>query len=342
MEISDIRKALGLENLDPEDIDRIKLQLQQLNDTIRGGLRSANLAEYRNTYVINAQDSLDATYPMYVHFNIISEMTKIVSIKLSFWFLNFRAYSTAAKSGGGSTSGSGGGQTSSSVTTPSGGGATSGAMGSASGGGSTTPSGGGSTTPSGGGSTSGSGGQQTSSGLGALAAESVGIEGGTGYINAGLTGYALFDTASYNILYNHTHTVANHTHSTPAHIHTTPNHIHSTPDHTHPNHTHSTPDHTHPAHDHTVANHTHSTPDHTHDIAYGIHEEENSPTVMVYISRDNGLTYSLPIGSYTKDQETLDITRFIDKAGSKMIKFESNARARLSVQIEIKLDIKAR
>ena len=59
MEISDIRRELGLENLGPEDIDRIKLQLQTLNDTIQGGIRSANLKEYRNTYVINAQDSLD-------------------------------------------------------------------------------------------------------------------------------------------------------------------------------------------------------------------------------------------------------------------------------------------
>ena len=83
-------------NVTPEDISKIKLQLQKINDTIQGGLRSANLKEYRNTYVINAQDSLDDTYDMLTHFNIISEMTKIVSIKLSFWLLPFRAYSTAA------------------------------------------------------------------------------------------------------------------------------------------------------------------------------------------------------------------------------------------------------
>ncbi|GAI86793.1 unnamed protein product, partial [marine sediment metagenome] len=75
-------------------------------------------------------------------------------------------------------------------------------------------------------------------------------------------------------------------------------------------------------------------------------EEENSPTIVPSISRDNGLTYSLPIGSYTKDQENLDITRFIDTKGSKIIRFTStditNTRARLGVQIEIKLDIKAR
>ena len=103
-------------------------------------------------------------------------------------------------------------------------------------------------------------------------------------------------------------------------------------------HTHGIP------HTHNIE-HNHTVPAHSHDITYGIFEEETSPTIVPSISRDNGLTYSLPIGSYTKDQENLDITRFIDKAGSKMIKFTSTtlpSRARLSVQIEIKLDIKAR
>ncbi len=33
------------------------LLLQKQNDILAGGIRSANLKEYRNTYVINAQDS---------------------------------------------------------------------------------------------------------------------------------------------------------------------------------------------------------------------------------------------------------------------------------------------
>ena len=297
MEISDIRRALGLENIDLEDIDRIKLQLQQINDTISGGIRSANLKEYRNTYVINAQDSLDATYPMYVHFNIISEMTRIISIKLSFWFLNFRAYSTAASSGGAVTSASGGGETptSSSVSTPSGGGDTSGATGSASGGGSTSG--------------------VANASTGAIRVLSLQAS----------DGYYLINTYESSFVVDE-------------------NHNHTTPNHTHPNHTHSTPNHTHPAHSHTVtiAAHTHVGGAHTHGITYGIHEEENSPTVVPSISRDNGLTWSLPIGSYTKDQENLDVTRFIDTKGSKMIRFTSTTRARLSVQITIKLDIRAR
>ena len=372
MEISDIRRELGLENIDLEDIDRIKFQLQQINDTISGGLRSANFKVFPTAYVINAQDSLDETYPLYVHFFIIPEMVKIVSIKLSFWLLNFRAYSKGAKSGGGSTSGSGGGQTSSSVTTPSGGGSTSGATGSASGGGSTSGATG---SASGGGSTSGGGGGQTSSsvttpsGGGATSGNEQAHRHNIALGNA-ITGNIVYwtppdnstpgtfncsgggspDTSIPQAVHTHstpnhthpahTHTVANHTHTTPAHTH--PNHTHITPNHTHPNHTHSTPNHTHPAHSHTVSDHSHTTPNHTHDLTFGIFEEETSPTIVPSISRDNGRTYSLPLGSYTKDQETLDITRFIDTAGSKMIKFTSNARARLSVQVTIKLDVKAR
>ena len=353
MEISDIRRELGLENLGPEDIDRIKLQLQTLNDTIQGGIRSANLKEYRNTYVINAQDSLDGDLPMYMHFNIIPEMTKIVSIQLSFWFLNFRAYAKGAASGGGATSGSGGGQTSSSgggqttssggsstPTTSSGGGQTSSSV--------TTPSGGGSTSgatgsASGGGNTSG----VTSHGHSHIITLNNGAGGTTVKYSAGNFYCDLGGAGSVYVgaeTYDHTHSTPNHTH---------PNHTHSTPNHTHPAHSHTVANHTHTVnianhthtvanHTHTVANHTHSTPNHTHDITYGIFEEETSPTIMPYISRDNGLTYGLPLGSYSKDQENLDITRMIDTSGNKLIKFESNARTRISVQITIKLDISAR
>ena len=106
-------------DIDIKDIRNLKLLLQQNNDLLEGGLRSNNVMGFRNTYIINSSDSLDATYPLDVHFNIENEMTKIVSIKLSFWIMPFRAYETAAASGGG--------QTSSSVSTPSGGGDTSGA-----------------------------------------------------------------------------------------------------------------------------------------------------------------------------------------------------------------------
>lgn len=257
----------------------VKLQLMGIQDTLDGGIRSANIKEFRNTYVINAQDSLDATYPMYVHFNIIDEMVKVVSVKVDFWILNYRAYSKAGVATG-------------------------------------TPSGGGSTTESGGGSTSGSGGGQTSS-----------VESGTGSLNVcgapdptynsvtnvgdeNESGVLLSNFQSVTLpSQDHTHTVSNHTH-------TTPNHTHDTPDHTHP--------------------------DHTHTAVYGIFEEDTSPTIKFYVSETAGVTYSSVFGGYTTDKSALDITSLITTKGSKLIKFESDLRARLSIQVTIKLDIKAR
>ncbi|MBA7531864.1 hypothetical protein ES705_24088 [subsurface metagenome] len=370
-----------------ENETKRNLLLQRQNDILEGGIRSANLKEYRNTYVINAQDSLDSTYPMLVHFNIISGMVRIVSIKLSFWFLNFRSYSKAGAAAG---TPSGGGATSGSKTTPSGGGATSGGQGSASGGGATSGSGGGQTsssgggqttssktTPSGGGNTtgykgsasggadtSGAGGADTRSSAASLTADTTTQILGTvahdgGYLitsKVDHTSSGRYHTHTVSIL-NHYHTTPNHTH--PNHYHTTPdhthpshthtvanhthtvaNHTHTTPNHTHPNHYHTTPNHTHPSHTHTTPNHTH--PNHTHGAVYGIFEEGTSPTIVPSISRDNGKTYGLPMGSYSKSQENLDITALINNAGSKIIKFESDKRARISVQIEIKLDIRAR
>lgn len=86
--------------------------------------------ELRNTYVFSDQDSLDASYPFEMDFEIVSEMIEIQSVLLSFRIRNFRAYATGVPAGGGHTTPSGGGHT--------------------------TPSGGGHTTPSGGGHTSAS------------------------------------------------------------------------------------------------------------------------------------------------------------------------------------------
>jgi len=352
----DINSLLGLENIKPEDIGKIRLQLQEINDAIRGGLRSANLKEYRNTYVINAQDSLDASFPMYVHFNIIPEMVKIVSINISFWFQNFRAYATAASSGGAVSSASGGGET---PTSSSGGGETP----TSSSGGEVTSASGGGQTP-----TSSSGGAQTSSSGGAQTPTS---SSGGGQTSSAESGSAIFYTCGsiwdvtnvgdehksgkllVNLVelhipnQNHTHTVADHTHTVAV-----ANHTHTVADHTHTvtvaAHTHTGGAHTHTVttsnHTHTVtiAAHTHTGGAHTHGITYGIYEDSTSPTIMFYVSRDNGLTYSLPVGSYTADHENLDITSMIDTAGGKLIKFTSNARTRLSVQITISLNIKVR
>ena len=321
---------------------RRNLLLQQQNDILAGGIRSANLKEYRNTYVFNESDSLDADNPFLMDIEVISEMTKIVSIKLSFKIKNFRAYSTGASSGGGATSGSGGGQTSSAggAQTSSAGGAQT-----SSSGGAATPTSSSVSTPSGGGDTSGPTGASLLTGtdrgftfaaVATLAVQPAYTRSDIGQIFHEDGGGS--STKSVKRHY-HSHYVGDHTHTTPDHTH--PAHTHTV---TIGNHTHTVVDHTHTVvdHTHTVDNHTHTTPNHTHDITYGIHEEVTSPTIQVSISRDNGETYSLPLGSYTSDQGNLDITRFIDTVGEKVIKFTSDVRCRISARVLLKLDIKAR
>lgn len=326
-----------------------KFQLQEINNNLEGGLTSRNFVSFRNTYVVNAQDSLDDSYPMYVHFNIIDEMIKIVSVKVDFWILNYRAYSTAASSGGAVSSASGGGET---PTTEGGGVVTS-----ASGGEVTSASGGGSTptsssvsTPSGGSSTSGAGGYTTPS----SSVDSYGTV--TGYFisaapsysanigDANINGFVITQSIQYTLsTKNHTHTV------------TIPNHYHSTPNHTHPNHAHTVTiaahTHTGGAHTHTggshthtvtIAAHTHTGGAHAHDITYGIFEEETSPTIKFYVSENEGVSYSDVFGGYIIDKSGLDITSLLTKSGSKLIRFISDVRARLAVQIMVKLDISAR
>ncbi|GAG70585.1 unnamed protein product [marine sediment metagenome] len=147
-------------------------EIQALRDLIEGGLTHRNIKQYRNTYVINAQDSLDATYPMLVPFNVISEMTKMISVKVSFWILPFRAYC-----------------------------------------------------------------------------------------------------------------------------------------------------------------------DNSGDESFGIYEEDNSPSIKFSVSQDGGITYRNIIGTYSTNKLNIEITSLVNTIGAKILKFESTARARLMVQVEIKLDI---
>ena len=67
---------------------------RETRDTLESGIRSCNICEYRNTYVINVSESFDDSYPMYVNFNIMSDMSKIVSVLVSFWIQPYRAYPT--------------------------------------------------------------------------------------------------------------------------------------------------------------------------------------------------------------------------------------------------------
>ncbi|TET08520.1 MAG: hypothetical protein E3J83_03520 [Candidatus Atribacteria bacterium] len=288
-----------------EDLEIANLQLQAANDTLDGNITSKNMASFRNTYVINAQDSLDTTYPMYVYFNVLDETIKIVSVKVSYWIHKYRAYSKAGASGGGQTSSSGG---SSTPTTSSGGGQTT-----SSGGGQTTSSGG-AITPT----TSVSGGtiypvlstsvwQQ---------ADNVGDQNRQGLI-AGISGNVINLPGT-----SHTHTVSigNHTHTVSNHTHTVANHTHTV----------------------TIANHTHTVSNHTHTAVYGIFEEDTTPIITFSVSQDGGVGYGEEYGKVAIDRLLIDITESITTKGSKIIKFESTTRTRLTVQVEIKLDIKVR
>jgi len=155
--------------------------------------------ELRNTYVFSGDDSLDSTHPFELDFEIVSEMTSIQNVKLSFKISKFRAYSKNAASGGGVSSQSGGGPTSGS-----GGGPTSGE--------------GGATTPT----------SAAASGYNTYDLADTWAEHNGGYLATSHGGIQIVHAA-------HTHTVEipNHTHSVPSHTHSIPSHTHIGGLHTH-------------------------------------------------------------------------------------------------------------
>lgn len=308
--------------------------------------------ELRNTYVYNADDSLDASYNFIVPFKIVSELLTVQSVKLSFKILNFRAYSTAVSSGGSSTSGATG--------SASGGGATSGADGHS---------------------------HTHTFTLGNTNIENAdnGVKYKDGVFYKKSAGNY---TMTFSTVDGHSHSITiigggwpaspwyavwyydrklyiegagsidstsilNHLHeligsittgigepSGKRHVYYETNAVKTfsgaggtisftaaTPDHTH-----TTPDHTHP-------NHTHTTPNHTHSLGFGIFEDSQSPTINYYI--DNGAGYGGASGNITTDQTDIDITASISGVGWKAIKFTSTTRCRIAAIIEVKLDISA-
>ena len=130
--------------------------------------------ELRNTYVFNGDDSLDASFPFELDFEIVSEMTAINSVKLSFRISQFRAYSKTAAAGGGQTTSSGGGQT-------------------------TTPS---STYVN-----------CFTVGSGSWSVTNVGDENKSGYLRIANTAANVAQHGHVHEVSNHTHTVSNHTHT---------------------------------------------------------------------------------------------------------------------------------
>jgi len=72
-----------------EDLKITKFLLQEMKDLLEGRIRSANIIEYRNTYIANDCGNLDPTYPFIMDFELIDEMTKLVECKVSFKIRNF-------------------------------------------------------------------------------------------------------------------------------------------------------------------------------------------------------------------------------------------------------------
>jgi len=240
-----------------------------------------------NIYTNDYSDNCDPNNPATIRFYVPEDAVRVNSVMLNYEVTEFRAYSKATKSGGGSTqtSSSGGGTT---QTTTSGGGTTK-----------TTTSGGGTTqTTSSGGDTT-----QTSSSGGdhrhLVFKYNPNVSGAVNtYRFTDANGRLVDLSASPDDLYT-AGSSGNHTHSV-----TIPSHTHrvTIPDH---NHNVTIPDHSHSV---TIPNHTHTVtiPAHTHGIDYGIYigPKPTSVTVKVDGTTVSGLGLS---------EDGVDITPYLAK-----------------------------
>ena len=66
-----------------------KILLQEIKDIMEGGIKSANITEYRNTMVFNDWGNCDSTYPFIMDFELLENMTKLVECKVTFKIRNF-------------------------------------------------------------------------------------------------------------------------------------------------------------------------------------------------------------------------------------------------------------
>lgn len=236
-------------------------QLIHAGILLAGTIRAESYLELRQTYVYNGDDSLDSSKPLEIPFKIVSEMTALISVKLSFRIMKYRAYSTTAIAAG----------------------------------------------------------QLISDVIG----ESINYGGKTqtGYGGTGGTGYGgPSSTASAyvsDVPSAHSHNI-----TSGSHYHSGPNHSHSMDTHTH-----------------SVTGHLHTIPGHGHGIAFGIHEESNSPTVHFHVN--NGAGFGTASGNYAGDQLDIDITAQLSGTGWKGVRFDTNARCRIAAIIECKMDVTA-
>lgn len=77
---------------------------------------------------------------------------------------------------------------------------------------------------------------------------------------------------------------------------------------------------------------------HDHALTFGIYEESNSPSITV--NTDNGSGYGAALG-YSGDQLNIDLTGRFSGSGWKKLKFTASARCRIAFVLECKLDISA-
>lgn len=297
-------------------------QLQHAAILLAGTIRAEQYMELRQTYVYNGDDSLDSSKPFEMPFKIVSEMTAIHSVKLSFRLLPYRAYSTGAASGGGSTPTSSDGGSGAWDTT----GPANWTLGASTQGPSTANTS--SEDPGDTGWEDPVHHHEMPSHDHTVSGTTESEDCGGGSHSHGLSSYNV-DTNSvdpgntYNENINHQHTMPSHNHTLSAHTHALDG---SGSDHTHEL---SLPDH----------NHTVTIAAHTHTITYGIHEESNSPTVNFHVN--NGAGFGAQIGSYNSDQLDIDITAHVSGTGWKALRFDTDLRCRVFAILECKIDVTA-
>jgi sulfur carrier protein ThiS len=348
------------------------VQLLHAGVLMAGTIRAEQYAELRQTMAWSGEDSCDASHPYTFDFKLPTELTAVVSVKLSFRIRPFRSYSTGAASGGGQTSGLGGTglyTTSGPANYPST--AETGGMSSAKNTGGTAlntdytdlgshshtlPTHGHTLTPPSQtgsedlGSHSHSGGSHTHGFSASTYTEYADGSGGSHHhsLSSATSQSSSANTGSTD-LGDHAHALpsssywsinsvnAGPTNSTDLdeHRHSIASHVHSITDHTH-TYLFGGGEHTHAIQ---IPNHTHTIDNHVHDLVFGIYEENN--TVAVHFHVDNGAGFGVPSSSYSGDQTDIDITSLISAAGWKAVRFDVTARCRIVAVVEVKVDITA-
>lgn len=334
--------SITLPQIDTPDIAAGAITADKI---LAGTITADKYAELRNSLVYNGEDSLDSSKPFDAPFNIISETTSIIAVRLSFQFLNYRAYSTGVASGGSSTPTSAGGgaatPTSSENTEVGHNHNKTSITNSTSGnlllydpgqsrfergtGGNSTH-----TTPSGDGHT------HTITIFGSGAGNQV--VAGTGGGNIGGTASGLVQT---NVTEDHTHEIILVDNGgTGTSVFENAGDFRTSGGSSGYTTTDSPSKHTHTV---TIANHTHTVTiaAHTHGLSFGITEQTlTSPSVQLF--RDNGSGFGSAIATYTTDQLNIDLLSQFSGTGIKKLRFgTANKNMRIAYQLEIKVDITA-